>query len=101
MLYAAATHLRPVNLVGTQPFFGAQGFQEKVCNKARAYLDCQTEHPCHIRPKAEHTHTHVLSRGTPSPSPPLPWMVRSILGCCHGRRRPGEHQQAIRSSNYY
>lgn len=48
MLYAAATHLRPVNLVGTQPFFGAQGFQEKVCNKARAYLDCQTEHPCHL-----------------------------------------------------
>lgn len=46
MLYPAATHLRPVNLVGTQPFFGAQGFQEKVCNKARAYLDCQTEHPC-------------------------------------------------------
>lgn len=40
------------NLVGTQPFFGAQGFQEKVCNKARAYLDCQTEHPCR-HPKAD------------------------------------------------
>lgn len=103
MLYSAATHLRPVNLVRTQPFFGAQGFQEEVCNKARAYLDCQTEHPCPSVPRLicllhdwYRYHPVVLLSLSVSCHP---WMVRSILGCCcwlagMGRRRARQYARA-------
>lgn len=102
MLYSAATHLRPVNLVGTQPFFGAQGFQEKVCNKARAYLDCQTEHPCPSVPRLICLLLHHGLRYRPVVLPPLsvscsPWMVRSILGCwlAWGAGEPGEPDNTL------